>query len=257
LTLPQGWYFAYFVGSAQVKEDDRKGHCPSPTDCILILSHHCRGGPLALPQPYGIKAVAGEQNMLPNRKSTRIPNYDYASRNYYFVTICTDGKRCIFGFPGKLNQFGNIAKDCLIRIPEIYPGIQLDKFVVMPNHIHGILVIGTEDSVNALRRPGNLGVNEMNEIIAYEAYTNPVDVTEFSAEDCKIVRNKWRKSLVGDETTNDLTNKDIAKKLYISEHTIKKHITNILNKLDMRNRKDLIIYTKGNLSKDTKLQSPI
>ena len=83
--------------------------------------------------------------MLPNRKSTRIPNYDYASRNYYFVTICTDGKRCIFGFPGKLNQFGNIAKDCLIRIPEIYPGIQLDKFVVMPNHIHGILVIGTEE----------------------------------------------------------------------------------------------------------------
>ena len=76
-----------------------------------------------------------------------------------------------------------------------------------------LLVIGTEDSVNALRRPGNLGVNEMNEIIAYEAYTNPVDVTEFSAEDCKIVRNKWRKSLVGDETTNDLTNKDIAKKI--------------------------------------------
>ena len=53
------------------------------------------------------------------------------------------------------------------------------------------------------------------------------------------------------------TNKYISKNLYISEHTIKKHITNILNRLDMRNRKDLIIYTKGKLSKDTKLQSEI
>ncbi|MBR3934408.1 MAG: discoidin domain-containing protein [Clostridia bacterium] len=76
-----------------------------------------------------------------------------------------------------------------------------------------LLVIGTSDSVNALRRPGSLGVNEMNEIIAYKAYTNPVDITDFSAEDCKIVRDKWRKSLVGDEATNDITNKDIAKKI--------------------------------------------
>ena len=42
------------------------------------------------------------------------------------------------------------------------------------------------------------------------------------------------------------TNKDIAENLHLSEHTVKKHITNILYKLDMRNRKDLIIYTKKN-----------
>ena len=53
------------------------------------------------------------------------------------------------------------------------------------------------------------------------------------------------------------TNKDIAKKLYISEHTIKKHITNILNKLDMRNRKDLIIYTKNKIIQNAKLKSVI
>lgn len=53
------------------------------------------------------------------------------------------------------------------------------------------------------------------------------------------------------------TNKEIAIKLYISEHTIKKHVTNILSKLDMRNRKDLIIYTKNKLDKDMKFKQVI
>ena len=53
------------------------------------------------------------------------------------------------------------------------------------------------------------------------------------------------------------SNKEIAKKLYISEHTIKKHITSILSKLDMKNRKDLIIYTKNMLSKDMNFQQAI
>ena len=53
------------------------------------------------------------------------------------------------------------------------------------------------------------------------------------------------------------TNKEIAKKLYISEHTIKKHITSILSKLDMRNRKDLIIYIKNNPDKDKKFKQAI
>lgn len=53
------------------------------------------------------------------------------------------------------------------------------------------------------------------------------------------------------------TNKEIAEKLYISEHTIKKHVTSILSKLDMRNRKDLIIYTKNKLDKDMKFKQVI
>lgn len=53
-----------------------------------------------------------------------------------------------------------------------------------------------------------------------------------------------RENEVLDKVSTGLTNKEIAKELYISEHTIKKHVTNILSKLDMRNRRDLIIYTK-------------
>lgn len=77
-----------------------------------------------------------------------------------------------------------------------------------------LLVIGTPDAVNALRRPGNLGVNEYNEIIAYKAFTDAVNKENFSAKDCEVVRDNWRKSLVGDETLNDLTQAEIAKKIH-------------------------------------------
>ena len=77
----------------------------------------------------------------PKRKSPRIPRYDYATPNYYFITICTANKKCIFGKPGNLNRFGIIAKECLLKIPVINHDIRIDKYVVMPNHIHAIMVI--------------------------------------------------------------------------------------------------------------------
>ena len=60
-----------------------------------------------------------------------------------------------------------------------------------------------------------------------------------------------RENQVLDKVSIGLTNKEIAKELYVSEHTIKKHITNILSKLDMRNRRDLIIYKKHDSKKET------
>ena len=75
---------------------------------------------------------------FPKRKSPRIPGYDYSSANYYFVTICTHEKKCIFGRPGVLNSMGNIAQFCLMRIPELYHHVKIDKYVIMPNHVHVI-----------------------------------------------------------------------------------------------------------------------
>jgi REP element-mobilizing transposase RayT len=80
------------------------------------------------------------------RKSPRIPNYDYSKGNYYFVTFCTYEHRCIFGRPGELNQFGLIAQRDILNIPQHYAGVTIDKFVVMPNHIHMIIVL--EDRVD-------------------------------------------------------------------------------------------------------------
>ena len=77
----------------------------------------------------------------PKRKSPRIPHYDYSTPNHYFITICTSDKKCIFGQPGKLNRLGEIAEDCLLTIPAINPKVRIDKYVVMPNHVHVIVVI--------------------------------------------------------------------------------------------------------------------
>ena len=79
--------------------------------------------------------------MMKSRKPTRIPNYDYSQDNYYFVTICTHNKQCIFGTPGLLNDLGVIVAEELGKISDRYQTVKLDKYVVMPNHIHAILIL--------------------------------------------------------------------------------------------------------------------
>ena len=77
----------------------------------------------------------------PERKHTRIPHYDYATPNYYFVTICTHEKQYLFGTVEQLNGFGQIAADALLEIPRHFPQASVDKYVVMPNHIHAIIIL--------------------------------------------------------------------------------------------------------------------
>ena len=90
--------------------------------------------------------------MFYSRKSPRIQNFDYSSENYYFVTICTHDKACIFGKPRELNTFGNIALDELKIIPKNFPNVILRYYVVMPNHIHAIIEMSTNS---------NLGLSEI------------------------------------------------------------------------------------------------
>ena len=80
-----------------------------------------------------------------SRRPTRIPKYDYSSCNYYFITICTHNRKCIFGSADQLNQLGRIAQKHILRIPSYYESVHIDKFVVMPNHIHIILILNDRD----------------------------------------------------------------------------------------------------------------
>ncbi len=79
---------------------------------------------------------------LPTRKLPRLQQYDYSKQNYYYVTICTHEKSHLFGSFNNLNQFGKIAQAELLNIPTHFDGIKIDKYVVMPNHIHAIIIIG-------------------------------------------------------------------------------------------------------------------
>ena len=78
---------------------------------------------------------------FPVRKHPRLASYDYSKPNYYFVTICTHEKKCMFGTPHRLNWKGKIAEEGLMQIPKHFPSVFVDKFVVMPNHVHGIIVL--------------------------------------------------------------------------------------------------------------------
>ena len=80
-----------------------------------------------------------------NRQSIRLKNYDYSKSGYYYITMCTENRTCIFGniFNGKmvLNDVGKIVNDVLLTIPKRFDNVGLDEFVIMPNHIHGIVII--------------------------------------------------------------------------------------------------------------------
>ena len=77
--------------------------------------------------------------------SARLQNWDYGSNAAYFITICTQNRICFFGTiqNGKMahNNTGQIANDIWMQIPKQFPYAELGEFVVMPNHIHGILII--------------------------------------------------------------------------------------------------------------------
>jgi len=92
---------------------------------------------------------------LPKRKQLRLSEYDYAQEGAYFVTICTRNTSCLFGNivdeAMVLNDAGKMITSIWDVIPEQYPGIETDEFVVMPNHVHGIIVIA-DSSVGATPR---------------------------------------------------------------------------------------------------------
>jgi len=78
-----------------------------------------------------------------HRGSIRLKGYDYSQAGLYFITICCQDRIYRFGHVenGKmiLNEFGIIAHDEWLNTPKIRPNVELRKFVIMPNHIHGII----------------------------------------------------------------------------------------------------------------------
>jgi len=78
-------------------------------------------------------------------ETTRLPGYDYASAGRYFITVCTLNREPFLGKiengQMQLNTNGTIVEQCWYDLPNHYPNLILDAFVVMPNHFHGIMII--------------------------------------------------------------------------------------------------------------------
>lgn len=79
------------------------------------------------------------------RRSIRLFDYDYSQPGAYFVTILVKDKNCLIGkiIDNKmvLSDIGKIINQCWIAIPNLFPQIQLDEYAIMPNHLHGIIII--------------------------------------------------------------------------------------------------------------------
>ncbi|MDP2807546.1 MAG: transposase [bacterium] len=84
-------------------------------------------------------------NLRHHRRSIRLPEYDYSQEGAYFVTICTQDRKCIFGeiVNGKmvLNEWGQIVDDEIIKTETLHPGVIIDTYGIMPNHVHLIILL--------------------------------------------------------------------------------------------------------------------
>ncbi len=93
---------------------------------------------------------------MSERKHLRLRGYDYSQAGYYFVTLCTKSREEWFGKietgTMHLNEFGKIAGDFWFEIPSHFKEVSIDQFSVMPNHLHGILIIEEEMVGNAYMR---------------------------------------------------------------------------------------------------------
>jgi putative transposase len=94
----------------------------------------------------------------PRRQSIRLRGYDYAAMGAYFVTAVTQGRRCLFGAVRdgevELSRFGQLVQQTWEGSPRHYPHVELDAFIVMPNHIHGVIfLLGDANPVGAGFKP--------------------------------------------------------------------------------------------------------
>lgn len=90
----------------------------------------------------------------PVRKPTRLKEYDYSSNGYYFITLCVDNHKIVFGDVENekvsLNNYGKEVKKILLGLSERYKSIEIDYYVIMPNHIHCIFILdnGTDKKIS-------------------------------------------------------------------------------------------------------------
>ena len=79
------------------------------------------------------------------RRSIRLKRYDYSTPGAYFVIVCTHNRECLFGEiedgKMKINDAGNMVDKIWKELPEYYPDVEIDVHKLMPNHLHGIIIL--------------------------------------------------------------------------------------------------------------------
>ena len=106
---------------------------------------------------------------LPVRKKIRLKDYDYSQENMYFITLCVKDRLEILGKIEednhiKLTKEGNIVKQNIYRLEEIYKNIIVDEYIVMPNYLHILILINYKDGITISKIIKHLKTNISREI---------------------------------------------------------------------------------------------
>ena len=102
----------------------------------------------------------GFKPALARRQSIRLKDYDYSQPEFYFVTVCVQNRECLLGEVKKgkmrLNEAGQIVHTAWNQLIKRFSGIELDEFIVMPNHVHGIIAVGEDTEYSSIDVPPNV-----------------------------------------------------------------------------------------------------
>lgn len=148
-----------------------------------------------------------------HRQSIRLRNYDYSQPGCYFLTICTHKKQCWFGEIQNdrmcLNQIGKIVAEEWLNTPQIRLNFQLDQWVIMPNHLHGIVIInkhilglgeGDIDILGARNAPLRQEPNSISSFVAgfKSAVTKRINLLR-NNRDVPLWQRNYYESIIRDE----------------------------------------------------------
>ena len=168
-----------------------------------------------------------------DRKHMRLKGYDYSQTGMYFITICTKNRKHLFGHikNGKmiLNEYGNIIHDYWINIPTQYNNVELDEYIVMPDHFHGIIRLNfPKFHVGALFIASN---NKQN--ISFNIKPNIAS---------NVTSNH---KIIYDNRATINNNHNPANKINLENQTIIKQKQDVANQLDAINRTPTKIVAIG------------
>jgi putative transposase len=152
------------------------------------------------------------------RKQNRLKTWDYSSEGWYFVTICTKNREEYFGKIENgeivLNEYGNIAKKCWEGIKNHFDGCELDEFIVMPNHVHGIVAIEPFDLSVGNRHACSLRDKRNHQKIPVIIGSFKSAVTKKINESQEEFLFQWQKSFHDHIIRNDKALKKIREYIY-------------------------------------------
>jgi REP element-mobilizing transposase RayT len=127
------------------------------------------------------------------RRTVRLQGYDYSQAGAYFITLCTQGRECLFGDIAdrqmRLNDAGKIVAEEWMKTAEMRDEVELDEWMVMPNHFHGIIVITCRDT--ARRAP--TGDTKMERFGRPVSGSVPTIVRAFKSAAARRI-NEWRQT---------------------------------------------------------------